>query len=205
MSEDRATDDTAEDDRLGGFVGDGREKWLVAHTRDGERLEYGDVYVKHAAEAYVVSDDPAFPPGETERLAKADLLRVEVDQHHSTCFITTAAGDESDLAVLRRFRDETLTRTWGGRVLVTVYERVSPPVARTLAAYPGSLTRRVVARLVGVCAGLARRQQHAGPARRLVTLLLVVLYAVGLGVATAGHGAIRLRHLKKRSRLSRGR
>ena len=94
-------DGTDDDDRLDGFVGDGREKYLVAHTTDGERVGYGDTYVKHAADAYAVSDDPAFPPEETERLSKADLARVEVDQHHSTCFITTAAGDESDLAVLR--------------------------------------------------------------------------------------------------------
>jgi hypothetical protein len=38
-----------------------------------------------------------------------------VDQHHSTCFITTAAGDEGDLAALRGFRDDAMAESRVGR------------------------------------------------------------------------------------------
>lgn len=198
-------DGTDEDDRLNGFVGDGREKYLVAHTTDGERVEYGETYVKHAADAYVVSDDPAFPPDETERLSKADLARVEVDQHHSTCFITTAAGDEGDLAALRGFRDDAMAESRVGRPLVALYERVSPPIARTLAAHPTATTTRLVRWLVGRCAALARRRETVNAARPLISVLLVALYVVGLACAAAGHAAIRARQSKKRVILSPGR
>jgi len=198
------SDASSDATRLDGFVGDGREKRLVAHTRDGERLEYGDVYVKHAADGYAVSPDPDFRPETTERLSKADLRRVEIDQHHSTCFITTAAGTESELAALRRFRDGALAGSRGGRVLVALYERASPPIARTVAAHPESLTRQVVGWLVSLCAAIAHRREQAGGLRPLLTLVLVALYAVGLTVAAAGHAAIRLRQWKNRAKLSRG-
>lgn len=192
-----------DDDRFDGFVGDGREKYVTAHTNDGELLEYGETYVKHAADAYVISSDPDFPPGETERLSKADLTRVEIDQHHSTCFITTAAGTERDLETLRGFRDDAMSASWSGRVLLAVYERLSPPIARTLASRPTAKTTRVVRWLVSQCAWLARRREATGVGQPLVSLLLVVLYVLGVVCAVAGHTAIRTRQLKKRSMLSR--
>ncbi|PSP96196.1 hypothetical protein BRC94_13475 [Halobacteriales archaeon QS_5_70_17] len=72
-----------------GFVGDGRTKHVTVITREGERREHGDVYVKHSADAFLVSPTFEFPDGETTRYGKADCERVTVTQHHSSCFITT--------------------------------------------------------------------------------------------------------------------
>lgn len=63
----------------------------------------------------------------------------------STCFIATAAygttcGDE--LTLLRRFRDDVLRRRRGGRRLVAMYERCSPPLADMIRARPA--LRRIV-------------------------------------------------------------
>ncbi|MFB6117906.1 CFI-box-CTERM domain-containing protein [Halosegnis sp.] len=183
MSEDSEPDN----ERFDAMVGDGREKHLTLHTVDGERIERGDVFVKHGADAYVCSPDPEFPPEETERFEKTDLRRVDLNQHHSTCFITTAAGDERALSALRGFREDVLAPTRTGRALVGIYERVSPPVACTLVAAPDSRTTRVVAGLVDVCARLARRRRAAGLLRPLLSMLLVGLYVVGLACGLAGH------------------
>lgn len=52
------------------------------------------------------------------------------------CFIATAAygsADEQHVVVLRCWRDTVLRQTRHGRLLIRVYERVSPPIARWVA------------------------------------------------------------------------
>lgn len=174
-------------------VGDAREKHVRVLTKEGRNRSHGDVYLRHSETSFVVSPDPSFAEEATTRYRKADLLRVEVSQHHSACFLTTAvAGDGPALDDLRRFRDGAMLRTPVGRALVAVYEAVSPPVAATLARHPDSRTAGAVRLFVDRCAALARRREGAGAAGRLgLSLLLTLLYVVGMAVATAGHAAIR--------------
>lgn len=171
-------------------VGDGREKHVTVYVADGERIEHGDVYLRHSTDAFLVSSDPAFPAETTHRYAKNDLARVEVSQHHAACFITTAtAGDGATLDVLRRFRDDAMRPTPVGRLLVGTYYAVSPPVAATLAAHPESRPTRLVRWLVERCGDLARRREATDLAVASVALAtaLTLAYAVGLVVAVGGH------------------
>lgn len=179
-------------------VGDGRQKHVTVVTRSGERHERGDVYLRHATDAWLVSSEPEFPPAATERYLKAELRKVEVTQHHAACFITTAtAGSGATLDALRGFRDDALDSNLAGRGLVGLYYAVSPPVAATLERHPRSRTARAVGRLVERCADLARARADAESAPRRVTLTaaLTLLYALGLLVATVGHACIRCREL----------
>lgn len=194
MGVDDAVDDSSGDDELPG-VGDGREKHVTVVTRDGERREHGEVYLRHTDDAFVVSQDANFSEAETYRYAKADLVRLEVGQHHSACFITTAAaGEGPTLDALRGFRDDAMARTLPGRALVRLYYVVSPPVAETLERHPDSRTARVVRWLVGRCARLARRREAADTAatRLAVSVVVTVAYAIGLALAVFGHACIRL-------------
>jgi hypothetical protein len=175
-------------------VGDQREKHVTVVTTANERHEHGDVYLRHATEAFLVSPDPEFPPATTDRYAKADLRRVEITQHHSACFITTAtAGDGETLAALRTFRDDALASNPAGRTLVWFYETVSPPVARTLERHPRSRTARAVRWLVERCGSLSRARTATGsPLVRLaLTVVLTLLYGIGMLLAVAGHLGIR--------------
>jgi hypothetical protein len=66
------------------------------------------------------------------------------------CFIATAAcgSDETwEVAVLRTFRDQTLCRSGVGRALVSLYYRLSPPLAHLISASP-LLAAVVRARLI---------------------------------------------------------
>jgi hypothetical protein len=176
-------------------VGDGRKKHVSVRTRTNDRHDHGDVYLKHSSAAFLVSPDKSFSDDETTHYAKSDLSRVEVTQHHSMCFITTAtAGDGPALDALRGFRDDALVRSVPGRALVATYDTVSPPIAATLSRHPEATTTRVVRWLVRRCGALARRRTPASPAMRAaLTGLLVVLYVVGVACAAVGHLAIRLR------------
>lgn len=169
-------------------IGDGRPKHVELITADGERIERGDVYLRYSADVFLLSADPEFPPSETDVYPKADLHRAHVDQHHSACFITTAvAGESETLTTLRGFRDDAMTPTLVGGAMVALYERISPPIAATLSAHPESRTTRAVRWLVRRCAGIAdRREDVAGATRRFYTVALVLLYVVGICVATAG-------------------
>lgn len=67
--------------------------------------------------------------------------------HKSGCFVATVAyGDEDIVEVrfLRAFRDQVLKTTRGGRILVSIYYKSSPFLARALELSPGlrSLARR---------------------------------------------------------------
>lgn len=180
----------------GDEVGDDRRKYVSVVTRAGDRHEHGDVYFKYTTDTFVVSSDPSFPADETTRYPKTDLLRVEVTQHHSACFITTATVSEgSTLDDLRGFRDDVLARSRPGRALVASYERLSPPIARTLARHPGARLTRVVRWLVERCATLARRRRATDSAvgRGALSVVLVALYVVGIALALAGHIGLGIR------------
>lgn len=172
-------------------VGDGRQKYVEVVTADGERHEHGDSYLRQSEGAIFVSTEPGFSPGDTVTYRKRELSRVTIEQHHSSCFVTTAvAGEERTLADLRGFRDEALSPSPIGRPLVGLYERVSPPIADTLAARPDGVTVRAVRSLVRRCAGLARRREEATPpARAVLSAVLVALYVVGVAVGAIGHVA----------------
>ncbi|MFB6167729.1 MAG: CFI-box-CTERM domain-containing protein [Haloferacaceae archaeon] len=186
---DGGTDDDAPRFPEDEAVCDGREKHVTVLLPDDETVEHAEVYVQHTAETFAVSEDPGFPETETTRYEKADVVRVTVRQHHSSCFVTTAvAGEGETLTELRTFRDDTLARTAPGRRLVALYERVSPPVARSLARNPSATPTRAVRRQVRLCGRLARRHRDAsGPAGTALALALVALYVVGLALGGASH------------------
>jgi hypothetical protein len=110
------------------------------------------------------------------------------------CAITTATANEKDtLDSLRRFRDQSLSNTLVGRKLVSLYYWASPPVARTLAAYPEGLTARTVRQIVGICAELSDRQNRSSSTASGAGLAVVmtVLYIGGFVLGVSGHLVIR--------------
>ncbi|WP_435063843.1 CFI-box-CTERM domain-containing protein [Halobaculum sp. EA56] len=191
MDEESSNDDPGDETHPGAeaAVGDGRPKYVEVVTLDGDRHEHGDSYLRETEDAFFVSPEPEFSRSETAVYEKESLARVSVEQHHSACFVTTAvAGEEETLATLRTFRDDVLRPSPVGRPLVGVYERVSPPVADTLAENPRGRTARAVRGLVRRCAALARRREAAGPVgSAALSATLTALYVVGVGVAVAGH------------------
>jgi hypothetical protein len=193
MGVDDAADDPGDD--LAG-VGDGREKHVSVVTRNGERTEHPEVYLRHTDDAFVVSPGATFSDPETTWYDKEDLDRVEIGQHHTACFITTAAaGEGPTLDALRGFRDDAMARTPPGRSLVGIYDAVSPPVAETIERHPNSRTARAVRWLVEWCARLARRRERADAAvaRLAISAVVTLAYALGLSLAATGHACIRLR------------
>lgn len=182
-------------------VGDRRQKHVTVITEDGEHNDHGNVYLRHSEIEFVVSTDAAFPVEDTTRYEKDALRRVEVIQHHSTCFITTAIAEEATLDTLRAFRDETLAGSPLGRSLVHVYEIVSPPIAATLARHPNARTTRSVRWLVERCASLARYRSKSEMSlvQSAVWITLILLYVVGLCSGALGHAWIRLGEITRRS------
>jgi hypothetical protein len=181
-------------------VGDGRLKHVTVTTRKGAHIDHGETYLKHADSAFIVSSESGFPDDDTTRYAKNELRRVEITQHHSMCFITTAvADDDATLSPLREFRDATLSATLPGRALVSLYESVSPPIAHTLSRHPDAHMTRFVRWLVVQCAGLAR--QHVASdtpgIRTVYSILLLVLYVFGVACAACGHLSIRCSEIVK--------
>lgn len=175
-------------------VGDDRRKHVTIVTHEGGQRDHGNVFLRHSEVEFVVSTDPTFPEDEARRYSKEDIRRVEVIQHHSACFITTAtAGDGATLDTLRAFRDDVLLPTTPGRSLVHLYERVSPPIAATLARHPNAATTGFVRWMVERCASLARRRDASRSllARSVLSVVLTLLYIVGLCGAMLGHVWIR--------------
>lgn len=180
----------------GDEVGDDRRKHVSVVTRAGDRHEHGNVYLRHATDAFIVSPERSFPTDETTRCPKTDLLSVEINQHHSACFITTAtAGEGATLDALRGFRDGVLARSRPGRALIGSYERLSPPIARTLSRHPSARLTRVVRWLIEQCGSLARRHgaTDSTVGRGALSVVLVALYMVGLALALVGHIGLRIR------------
>jgi len=199
MSSDEGPEtDTDEAEQPEEGVGDGREKFIRVVTASGKEFEHGEVYVRHTASEYLVSDDPEFPPAETTRYRKSNLHHAEITQHHSNCFITTAAaGEGPTLDSLRGFRADVMRPTRSGRALLHAYETVSPPIAATLDRHPEATTTRIVRGLVERCGSFADRRRGAttGGARAALSVTLICLYIVGVALAALGHGWLRCREL----------
>lgn len=73
----------------------------------------------------------------------------QLPKSNNWCFIATAAcGSPTswEVEALRAFRDRSLLPTWGGRLAVEAYYRVSPPLARWIEARAG--VRGMVRRLL---------------------------------------------------------
>jgi hypothetical protein len=175
---------------LSNKVSDGRKKYVCVIDHSGERETHREVYLSHTDDAFMVSSTASFSADATTRYPKAELLRVEIDQHHSACFITTAtAGHGPTLDALRRFREDALRPTWFGRTLIASYERVSPPIAQTLTRHPNAGPTRVVRQLVEYCADLARRRTACESTLGCagLSIVLVVMYIAGIALALAGH------------------
>lgn len=79
--------------------------------------------------------------GDTEH---ARHHRLAVKHHDSRCFIATAVygARAVETNALRAFRDDQLSRSAVGRILVALYYRVSPPLARYLDTHPAA--RRMI-------------------------------------------------------------
>jgi len=175
-------------------VGDGREKHLHVVTASGKEIDHDEVFVRHTEAEYLVCADPDFPPSETTRYRKANIDRVKITQHHSNCFITTAAaGEGPTLDSLRGFRADVMRPTRSGRTFLRVYEAISPPIAATLDRHPEAASTRLVRRLVERCGALADRRRTArGAARRAaLSVALIGLYVVGVALAAFAHGWLR--------------
>jgi len=178
-------------------VGDGREKHLYVVTASGKEFDHDEVFLRYTETEYLVCADPDFPPAETTRYRKENLDRVKITQHHSNCFITTAAaGEGPTLDSLRGFRADVMRPTRTGRALLRIYEAISPPIAATLDRHPESRTAHLVRRLVDGCGALADRRRASAPTERAVlSVALIGLYVVGVAVAALGHGWLRGREL----------
>jgi len=179
-------------------VGDGREKHLRVVTQSGKEIDHDEAYVRHTETEYLVSPNPDFPSAETTRYRKADLRRAEISQHHSNCFITTAAaGEGPTLDSLRGFRADVMAPTATGRALLRTYETISPPIAATLDRHPDAVSTGVARWLVDRCGSLADRRRATGSrsARAVLSVLLIALYVVGVGLAALAHGWLRASEL----------
>lgn len=191
-----AEEDQPEDPFAGlpGDVGDDREKFVRVTLVSGEQIEHGDVYFRYTDEEFIVAPSMDFEDEEMVRYHKGEAVRVEIIQHHAACFVTTAvAGESETLDTLRRFRDDVLGQTLSGRMLVGLYYAVSPPVADTLERHPESRTATAVRWFVNRCAGLVARRKRHSRLRTPLSVLVTLLYVIGLLVATAGTVLIRVR------------
>ena len=171
-------------------LGDGRQKRVSIVTTDGEEITHNECYLRHSNSAFVVSSDNSFTSEHTTRYTKDEIFRIEIDQHHSRCFITTAvANDDETLQTLRDFRDDVFQESVPGRLLVRVYEAVSPSIAATLAQQPQSRTTSIVRRFVQCCASIARYRatKSSASVRFVLSFSLTILYIFGIALGFAGH------------------
>lgn len=181
---------------LPGDVGDDREKFVRVTIQSGEEIEHSDVYFRYTDQEFIISPTMDFEDDEITRYSKAETRRVEILQHHPKCFITTAVTqDEQSLHLLRGFRDDVLIPTRGGRILVSLYEHVSPSVARTLTRFPESRLTAVIRWFVHQSANLEQRRRNHAKLPRIYIPLIVGMYSVGLLTAICGTGMLQLRFL----------
>jgi hypothetical protein len=179
-------------------VGDGREKHVHVVTGAGKEFDHEGVFLRYTETEFLVSPDLDFRPADTTRYRKSDVDRVSITQHHSNCFITTAAaGEGPTLDALRGFREEVMVTAPVGRGLLSVYDTISPPVATTLAGHPDATATRLIRGLVERCGALADARDAAstpvGRAGRSVAL--VCLYVVGVCLSIVAHGWLRASEL----------
>ena len=171
-------------------LGDGREKRVSIVTTDGEEITHNECYLRHSNSAFVVSSDDSFASEQTTRYTKDEIFRIEVDQHHSRCFITTAVANEDEtLQTLRDFRDDVFRGSVSGRLLIQMYETVSPSIAATLAQHPQSRTTSIVRGFVRCCANIARYRatRSSVSIRFVLSLSLTILYILGIALGFTGH------------------
>jgi tetratricopeptide (TPR) repeat protein len=102
------------------------------------RLAKGDIGEARAIAERILAGNP-----DDELRAKAEALRDSVSAssplgRDKRCFIATAAlgADAAEVECLRAWRDDVLYPTRSGRAAISAYYRVSPPIARVIAAYP---------------------------------------------------------------------
>jgi hypothetical protein len=72
-----------------------------------------------------------------------------LDEKKDKCFIATAVygtPDAAEVLILRQFRDEVLANSLFGRAFISLYYRVSPPIAGVL--HHTQAGRRLVRRVV---------------------------------------------------------
>lgn len=175
-----------------GFIGDRREKFIRLTLGSGEEIEYSEVLFYISADEFVVSPDESHT--NTIHYNITEVSRLEVIQHHTACFVTTAvADDQAVLNALRSFRDQSMAQSVMGRSLLRVYDVISPPIAETLGHHPNARTTRAIRWFVRQCAALARlrRHQESPVARRVLSVTLVALYLIGLLLGIAAHLANR--------------
>jgi hypothetical protein len=85
---------------------------------------------------------------EHERFHQQAVAGHNAGKRRGPCFIATAVygGDAPQTWALRRFRDECLRTSWGGRIAMRSYYSLSPPIARWLQQHPraAGATRRLL-------------------------------------------------------------
>jgi len=160
-------------------VGSASRKWIrvLAGTgslfipRDGERLLQASVGGLVVRRIQVAADGkslmlrlpnlgrglngvvPLLITNPGQQQGKAKLSVTGDSQGGGFCFLATAAYDDPnspELAILRRWRDEHLSKTRLGRLLIWTYYELSPPLADAIAdrAWARSLTRALLAPVV---------------------------------------------------------
>lgn len=104
-----------------------------------QQINFGDEYIT----------DLMFDPGNTTlitALGETPITEIDDDDDGGKCFIATAAYGsyfESEVLLLRQFRDSQLLTTDYGRAFVNFYYRISPPIANVIADHDSlkALTR----------------------------------------------------------------
>jgi hypothetical protein len=62
-------------------------------------------------------------------------VQITPPKQKEGCFIATACFeiyDAPEVIVLRKYRDEVLNQTYIGRILISMYYKISPPIARII-------------------------------------------------------------------------
>jgi len=109
------------------------------------------------------------------------------------CAITTAtANDAETLDILRRYRDESMSKTPVGRALVGLYYRISPPIAQTLFSNPNSVETNVIRKLIYRCASLSEVQEKTDSRIKSTSIgiLLAIIYTIGVFIGVAAHARL---------------